>query len=67
MSLKAFHILFIVLSVAVTLAFGIWALRESAASGQTAIRTWGFISLAASVGLVVYGVAFLKKLKREGI
>ena len=63
MSLKAFHILFITLSVIVTLGFGIWSLR-SETSGSPTI---GILSIVASVALVIYGVLFLQKLKREGI
>ena len=63
MSLKAFHILFIVLSVLVTLGFGIWSLRSTTYGSPTI----GILSLVASVALVIYGVLFLQKLKREGI
>ena len=60
MSLKAFHILFIVISVATTAGFGAWALVV-----DPAYKGWGIACLVAAVCLVVYGVAFLKKLKRE--
>lgn len=63
MSLKAFHILFITLSVIVTVGFGLWSLT-SAEFGSTTV---GIISLIAAVLLVIYGVLFLQKLKREGI
>jgi hypothetical protein len=60
MSLKAFHILFIILSVAITTGFGVWALKV-----DPAYKGWGIACLVAAVCLVVYGVAFLQKLKRE--
>jgi len=62
MSLKAFHIVFIVLSVGTTAGFGVWALTSP--EGYTAL---GLASLAAAVLLVVYGIAFLNKMKREGL
>ena len=58
MSLKAFHIVFIVLSVAITAGFGVWALQHPAYKG------WGIACLLAAVCLVIYGVAFLQKLKK---
>jgi hypothetical protein len=62
MSLKAFHIVFIVLSVGTTAGFGIWALTSP--DGSMAL---GLVSLVAAVLLVIYGVAFLNKMKREGL
>jgi hypothetical protein len=60
MSLKAFHILFVVVSVALTVGFGIWALSED--RGYTG---WGIASFVAAAALLVYGVTFLQKLKKE--
>ena len=52
MSLKWFHIMFISLSMLVSLGFGVWGLFNQ----QVAL---GVASLAASAGLVVYGNYFL--------
>lgn len=60
MSLKAFHIFFILVSVATTAGFGMWALKTG-----PEYRIWGIVSLVATVGLIVYGVAFLNKIKRD--
>ncbi len=60
MSLKAFHIVFIVLSVSLSCWFGWWATGSGEASAV--VRTLGFVSYACAVGLLVYGVAFFKKL-----
>jgi hypothetical protein len=60
MSLKTFHILFIVASVTTTAGFGLWAFEV-----EPAYRGWGIACMVAAVVLVVYGVAFLKKMKRE--
>ena len=60
MSLKWFHIVFISLSVVLSLWFGVWGLFNQ----QIAL---GILSLAASAGLVVYGNYFLAKLRKLGV
>ena len=60
MSLKWFHIVFISLSVVLSLWFGIWGLFY----GQIAL---GLVSLGASVGLVLYGNYFMSKLRKLGV
>ena len=57
MSLKWFHIVFISLSVLLSLAFGLWGLFNQ----QIAL---GVISLGISAGLCVYGNYFLGKVRR---
>jgi len=55
MSIKSFHILFIIFAFAATLWLGIWGLNES---------LWlGILSFFVGGGLVVYGVQVLKKFK----
>jgi uncharacterized membrane protein SirB2 len=62
-SLKAFHIVFIVLSVSLTIGFGWWATTgELSGTSATAIRAWGIASFVCAAGLLVYGVSFFKKL-----
>ncbi len=64
MGLKHFHILFIILSVFITLAFGLWALFAP----SDVINGWGRVGGAFSTllgaGLVFYGIWFLKKSSR---
>jgi hypothetical protein len=60
MSLKWFHIVFISLSVLVSLAFGIWGLFNQ----HLAL---GLASLAGSAGLCVYGNYFLDKARKMGV
>ena len=60
MSLKWFHIVFISLSVLLSLWFGVWGLFNQ----QIVL---GIVSLGASVGLVLYGNYFLGKLRRLGV
>ncbi len=64
MSLKAFHILFIIASFLLALFLGGWCLNEYfTGAHRTGDLLLGLLSLAAAVGLVVYGRYFLKKLK----
>jgi hypothetical protein len=60
MSLKWFHIVFISLSVLISLGFGVWGLFNQ----QVAL---GIASLAGSAGLVVYGNYFLGKVRKLGV
>ena len=63
MSLKAFHLIFITLSIFFTLMCGIWAVVNHGSSGKTADLFMGIISLVGTIGLSVYLRYFLKKLK----
>jgi hypothetical protein len=57
MSLKSFHILFIVLSILLCAGCALWAF----AYGVEPI--FGIASIVVGVALVVYGVIFLRKSK----
>ena len=57
MSLKAVHILFIVLSASLAVLFGVWSLRFYAAPAAV-------VSFMVGAGLIGYGVWFVKKTKR---
>ena len=64
MSLKAFHIVFILMSTLLSVGFCWWMLRSYSATGAVSELVMGILSGATAVGLVVYGRYFLKKLKR---
>jgi|TARA_B110000914_G_scaffold224598_1_gene242776 hypothetical protein len=56
MSIKTFHIIFIIFSIGITIWLGVWGLNESI-----------YISLSSflfGAALVVYGLSVLKKFKR---
>jgi hypothetical protein len=55
MSLKAFHIFFITLSVLLALGCAIWTFVSGAEPA------FGIAALLIAAGLVVYGVAFRRK------
>lgn len=58
MSLKAFHILFIIVSIILAVGCAWWAF----ATGASPI--FGIGSGVVAVGLVIYGIIFLKKSKK---
>ncbi len=66
MSLKAFHIVFIVLSTMLAVGLGVWATRDYAQSGNLVHLSLGVGSFVGSIGLSFYGVWFLRKLKHLG-
>lgn len=66
MTLKAFHILFIVLSILLAFAFGAWGMRAHSTQGESIYRNLGLVSFGVGAGLVLYGVWFLRKTKGIG-
>ena len=67
MSLKGFHIVFIILAVLVSLLFAWWSLATS--SGQAAgdlVRWTGIFSGILGIALAIYGIWFAK-VKRNKI
>ena len=63
MSLKAFHIFFITVSVLLALGFAAWSINGYLHEGEPMMLVAGIISFLAGVLLVRYGVRFLRKLK----
>jgi thiol:disulfide interchange protein len=61
MSLKAFHLLFIALSVVLTAFFGAWAIGQYQSAHEVGYAVTGIVSLASGVGLALYGAAFQRK------
>ena len=63
MSLKAFHVFFIVVSMALCVGLGVWATQDFARSGSGVHLALGVGSFIGSILLAWYGVWFLRKLK----
>ncbi len=63
MSLKAFHIVFVTVSILCLFGFGVWALNAYFALGDVWNLAMGLVSLLGCGVMVVYGKWFLKKLK----
>ena len=64
MSLKAFHVLFISLSVVLTVFFGMWALSAYSTQGGPGYLTSACLSFLCGGALVAYEVAFVRKCRR---
>ena len=63
MSLKAFHLIFIIASIVLAVGFGIWAAIGFFQGGGVTNLIVALVSLGAAVGLVFYERYFLKKTK----
>ncbi len=63
MSLRTFHIIFVVVSTLLALGVGIWSLVQYRSEHTNAMLIMMVGCLALMVALVVYGRWFLQKLK----
>ena len=64
MSLKAFHVIFITASSALSFGCGVWAIKSYAGpEGKTTELLFGIGCFVIAIGLIVYERYFLKKLK----
>ena len=63
MSLKAFHVFFVSVSIILTVGFGVWAVQDYQRHDNTMNLGLGIGSFVFAGILVIYGVWFLKKLK----
>jgi hypothetical protein len=67
MSLKAFHAFFIACSALLAFGLGVWCLSSFMEGGRATDAILGVLGIFAGVGLVIYGIAFLKKLRNVGM
>jgi hypothetical protein len=63
MSLKAFHLVFIIASIALAFGFGVWLAKNFFAEGGVLNLIFALASFGAGVGLIFYERYFLKKTK----
>lgn len=63
MSLKAFHIVFVIVTVVLSLYVALWGIREFADQRNTGALALGLVFLAAAIGLMVYGKKVYAKLR----
>jgi hypothetical protein len=64
MTLKGFHLVFIVFSTLLALGIGSWCVWVDLIAGEPVYRAGAIGSFAAAVGLLVYGVWFWRKMKK---
>ena len=67
MSLKGFHIIFIIFSTLLALALGVWCVWVNLVEGAPVFLAGAIASFASAIALVIYGVWFYRKMKRLGI
>jgi uncharacterized membrane protein YcjF (UPF0283 family) len=63
MSLKAFHVFFVIVSVLCALGFGGWAVADYARTGRPGVLALAILAFVAAIALVWYGLWFLRKIK----
>ena len=57
MSLKAFHLIFVTLLTSLSIGCAVWAFQAGSVF-------WGVAGIAVGLLVVIYGIYFLKKLKK---
>jgi hypothetical protein len=62
-SLKAFHILFIALSIVLSVGLGTWGIREYMASASGGALALGVVFFVTGFLLLLYGRGFLRKMR----
>ena len=67
MSLKAFHIVFVIFSTLLAVGVGAWCIWVNLVEGAPVYLAGALASFACAFALIVYGVWFYRKMKRLGI
>jgi hypothetical protein len=67
MSLKGFHIVFIVFSTLLALALSAWCVWVDLVEGAPVFLAGAIASFASAIALIIYGIWFYRKMKRLGI
>jgi len=63
MSLRAFHIVFVVVTIVLSLYVALWGIREFTEQRSGTALTLGVLFLAMAVGLMIYGKKAFAKLR----
>ena len=64
MSLKGFHIVFIVFSTLLALSIGIWCVWVNLVEGAPVFVAGAVASFVCAIALIIYGIWFYRKMKR---
>lgn len=67
MSLRVFHLVFIVFSTLLALGIGVWCIWINLVEGTPVFIIGAIFSFGAAIGLIIYGVWFYRKMKRLGL
>ena len=67
MSLKAFHIIFVIFSTLLALGVGAWCVWVNLVEGAPVYLVGAVASFLVAIALVIYGFWFYRKMKRLGI
>ena len=67
MSLKGFHIVFIIFSTLLALGCGAWCIWINLVEGAPVFIAGAVASFIVAIALIIYGVWFYRKMKRLGI
>jgi hypothetical protein len=67
MSLKGFHIVFILFSTLLALGCGGWCIWLDLVEGAPVYLAGAIASFASAFALIIYGIWFYRKMKRLGI
>ncbi|HYO76505.1 MAG TPA: hypothetical protein VE010_08580 [Thermoanaerobaculia bacterium] len=63
MSLRAFHIIFIIVTVVLSLYVALWGIRQFAQEQDNGALAMALLFLATAVGLMIYGKKAFAKLR----
>ena len=63
MSLKAFHVVFVVSTILLCFGFGAWAIHARTQGGSLLDLVLGLLAMAGGVAMMVYFKAVLRKLR----
>ena len=63
MSLRAFHIVFVIVTILLSLGVALWGIREFTQERSTSALALGVLFLALSVGMMIYGKKVFVKLR----
>ena len=66
MSLKAVHVFFITVATLIAAGFGVWSIQQYTATGSGGDLLLTVLAVSAAISLPIYGVWFLKKMKKVG-
>ena len=67
LSLRSFHLLFILFSIIGADLFGAWAIWSYAREGNVVILSLGITAIVGGLGLIWYAVKLVRNLDQAGI